>query len=89
MEMEITGEAVGAPGALSPTWYVALMQLPAVPRSVRAAGIESIHEGLGRLPVASRRDHAWHSLHATLDAAPEVLGESQNGAGVQDAPALA
>ena len=89
--MERTGEEVGGPGALSSTWYVALLQLPAVPRSVRAAGFEAIHDGLGRLPVASRRDHTWHSLHATL--------ESQNGAenqdspfeqqGLQDTPALA
>jgi hypothetical protein len=89
MEMERTAEAVGTREELSATWYVALLQLPAVPPSVRAAGLESIHDALGRLPVASRRDHTWHSIHPSLDAAPDILDEPFEDEALQNAPAPA
>jgi hypothetical protein len=71
MEPETTQEPGGAGGTepRSFCWYVALMQLPGVATKARLACLQAAHEGLARLPVASRRSHVWHSLQPARDAA--------------------
>jgi hypothetical protein len=84
MELETTQEP-GAGGSEPRTfcWYVALMQLPGVATKARLACLQAAHEGLARLPVASRRLHVWHSLQPGLDAVganelPELaLGDTE------------
>jgi len=65
-----TEEAVaGGTPARSIVWPVALAQLPGAPLRARAACLQALLEGLVRLPIASRRQHLWHGMHAT----PEPL----------------
>lgn len=82
MEPETTQEpSAGGSEPRSFCWYVALMQLPGVASKARLACLQAAHEGLARLPVASRRSHVWHSLQPAFDAVgaeelPELaLGE--------------
>jgi hypothetical protein len=90
MEAETT-EALGAgeSTARSFGWYVALTQLPGVPLRVRAACSETVLEGLRRLPVASRRQHVWHSVHPAqeLATAEEDFDVPLAEPGLEGAPA--
>lgn len=68
-------------------WYVALAQLPGTSPRLQEACHEAMMEVLRRLPVASRRHHAWAGLRADPESASAQAEEAVPPAEALSAPA--